>query len=112
MANDLKGVRGGAGVSRPDLTTVPVNAASRAAAPYAGVNAVTDRLSLTDIAAQIQSLVRALDRAPVVDLARVSSVRESLANGTYQIDPFRIADKLIAFERMLPDLAYGEPRFA
>lgn len=110
MASDVKGVRGGIG--RPELTALTGGSAPRAATGHSAGAPPSDRVSITDIAGQIQSIVRALDKVPVVDLARVSTVRESLFNGTYEINPFRIADKLMRFERMLPDIVYGEPGFA
>jgi negative regulator of flagellin synthesis FlgM len=47
------------------------------------------------------SVERILAATPVVDGARVDAVRESLAEGSYVVDPVRVADRFIQFERML-----------
>jgi len=39
----------------------------------------------------------------------VSSVRDALVSGGYEVNPYRIADKLIRFELMLPETGYGDP---
>lgn len=60
-----------------------------------------DRVSLTDAAMNLGNLERTLAATPVMDGARVEAVRESLAEGSYVVDPVRVADKLIQFEMML-----------
>lgn len=57
-----------------------------------------DRIEITANSGQIK---RALDSAaslPVVDNERVASIKQALAEGTYAIDPERIAQKISQFE--------------
>ncbi|CCE22680.1 flagellar biosynthesis anti-sigma factor FlgM [Methylotuvimicrobium alcaliphilum] len=57
-----------------------------------------DRIEITANSGQIK---RALDTAaslPVVDNERVASIKQALAEGTYAIDPERIAQKISQFE--------------
>lgn len=58
----------------------------------------TDKLSLTNEAAQLQALEEEIAQLPVVDTQRVQEVQRSLAAGSFQIDPARVADKLLRFE--------------
>lgn len=69
-----------------------------AAAPSA---ASGDHLTLTDSARALQKLSDAVAGSPVVDSAKVSSVKQALANGSYHIDASSIANKILQFERGL-----------
>ncbi len=70
------------------------------------VNAVTppagDSVTLTASARQMQKLSEAVAAAPVVDAARVESVKRAVAQGTYEVNAERVADKLLAANRELP----------
>ena len=72
----------------------------------------SDRISLSGAGSYLQGIIRSLERVPVVDLARVTSVRDAVVSGAYEVSPYRIADKLIHFELMLPEAAYGDPGIA
>lgn len=60
-----------------------------------------DTLSLTGTASLMQKLDAAIAATPVVDLARVSRIQQALENGTYEIDPARVAEKMLSFESAL-----------
>lgn len=49
----------------------------------------------------MSSLRGAVADASPVDMNRVRQVRQRIESGDYEIDPLRIAEKLIAFERAL-----------
>ncbi len=68
--------------------------------PNAGA-AAGDKVSLTETTVRLRALHGSLANAPVVDEAKVASIKAAIANGSYHIDPNRIADKLIQFEREL-----------
>lgn len=70
-------------------------AGSSAAAP---AQASADHLTLTGPALALQKLGAAVAAAPVVNAAKVAAVKQSVQNGTYQINSGRVADKLVAFE--------------
>ncbi len=55
----------------------------------------TDSVSLTQAGTQLAQLVTHLTKHPVIDHQRTAEIQQRLASGTYQIDPARIADKLI-----------------
>jgi negative regulator of flagellin synthesis FlgM len=44
-------------------------------------------------------LEEALQSAPAVDVDRVQAVRDALASGRYEIDPYAIADKMLELDR-------------
>jgi negative regulator of flagellin synthesis FlgM len=61
----------------------------------------TDQLTLTDSARSMQKIEEAVAKAPVVDAAKVTAVKQAVSSGTYQIDAGRVADGLLRFERGL-----------
>jgi len=60
-----------------------------------------DTVSLSDDAVQLGKLDNTAISAPVVDTQRVEQVKKAIANGQYEVDPVRIADKMMQFESML-----------
>ena len=88
----LKGSRSGA-VSQKE--------GEAAAAAPAGTAQSGDHLTLTSSARSLQKLEEAVSHAPVVNSAKVASVKHSVESGTYQVNSSSVADKLIKFERGL-----------
>jgi len=75
-----------------------------AGAPAATVasksNASTaDGVSITDSARQLAALEQAIKNVPDVNEAKVAKTRAAIADGTYQVAPSRIADKLLNMEK-------------
>ena len=62
-----------------------------------------DIVSLTGTAEKLRSLEEQLATQPVVDAQRVESIRGSIANGTYEINPQQVADKMIQIESAISD---------
>ena len=58
----------------------------------------SDKLSLTSTAVQLRALEDQITELPVVNTQRVEEVQRSLATGSFQIDPARVADKMLQFE--------------
>ncbi len=81
------------------IDAAPTRAQAGSRAPAAAPPAAGDSVDLTDGARQLQELQSAVAATPVVDGNRVAALREAIANGSYQIDPQRIADGLLAHER-------------
>jgi negative regulator of flagellin synthesis FlgM len=63
-----------------------------------------DRVNLTASARQLQALTASLAEVPVVNDARVAELRQVLAEGGYEVNPERIAEKLLDMERALSGL--------
>lgn len=66
-----------------------------------GKSSTTDTLSLSDNALQLGKLETTTSSVPVVDTQRVEQVKAAIADGSYEINPEKIADKLMQFESML-----------
>jgi negative regulator of flagellin synthesis FlgM len=56
---------------------------------------------LTSSARSLQQTEAAIASTPVVNAAKVASVKQAINSGTFQIDAGRVADKLLQFERGL-----------
>ena len=63
----------------------------------------SDRISLTGEARQLQELETRLASQPVVDSQRVEAVRSAVENGTFTVNPERIAEKMMSLEEALLD---------
>jgi negative regulator of flagellin synthesis FlgM len=66
-----------------------------------GQPSTPDTVTLTDSAAQLHKLEATILAAPIVDTARVEDVKQAIHNGQFQIDPQRVADKMLRFENAL-----------
>ncbi|MDQ6645674.1 MAG: flagellar biosynthesis anti-sigma factor FlgM [Pseudomonadota bacterium] len=77
-------------------------AATTAAAAGSGGNArpPDDQLKLTDSARALQQAARPDDSA-AIDPQKVERVRQSLADGSYQINAGRIADRMLALDQQI-----------
>lgn len=60
-----------------------------------------DSIAITAIAQGIKKAVDSSSDA-VVDVARVASVKKALADGSYQINAERIAEKMLHYEKLMP----------
>ena len=56
------------------------------------------QVKLSNQAQQLQAIEERLRDLPEVNSARVEQIRQAIADGSYQPDSSRIADKLIALE--------------
>lgn len=57
-----------------------------------------DSVTLTDTARRLGELKNQLADGSVVDSGRVERTRQAVHDGSYQIDPTRLANKLFQFE--------------
>lgn len=60
--------------------------------------ATDSQVKLSSQAQQLQAIEERLRELPEVDSARVEQIKQAIADGSYQPDSSRIADKLIALE--------------
>jgi len=107
VANKINGLDGrpvsaGSGRSVTRSQGVTTGATSEQPAAAAG------DVHITDSATRLAALEQAVRDLPSVDQARVNAVRSSLADGSYVVQPERIADNLLKMEQSLgqfPDKA-------
>ena len=81
----------------------PVSAPSPVAPLRRGGQSATseDTVDLTNVARLMQRVENMLASVPPTDRARVDAVRQALANGSYEVDPERIAARIVNLEREL-----------
>ncbi|HZX71406.1 MAG TPA: flagellar biosynthesis anti-sigma factor FlgM [Rhodanobacter sp.] len=88
----------------PQATSNPASSSSASATASADGTAAAprtgDQLKLTDSAQALQMAARQQETPPV-DTQRVEQLRRALADGSYQIDAGRIADRMIAMNQQL-----------
>ncbi|AJE14763.1 flagellar biosynthesis anti-sigma factor FlgM [Stutzerimonas balearica] len=82
------------GSERPTATQPSDNAVS---SQETGA-AAGEPVQLSPEAQRLQQATEQLSQQPVVDQARVERIRQAISDGTYEIDPKRLAAKLTAFE--------------
>ena len=80
----------------------PPQAATQDATPQQGDVTITSTASL------LANLEQALSAQPAIDQKRVAAISKSLEDGTYTLDPAKIASGLLNFERSLNPLPRAE----
>lgn len=67
----------------------------------AGEGAATSAspVRITDQARQLAALEQTMSTLPVVNEAKVAAIRSAIDDGSYQVVPERIADKLLRMDR-------------
>jgi len=76
----------------------PAGKQARAGGATAGTTGGSDKLNLSNQAAQLQALEAQIANLPIVDTQRVQDVQRTLATGAFRIEPAQVADKLLTFE--------------
>ncbi len=73
-----------------------------AAGASAGATAGTaDQVTLTGSGRAMQKLADAVAAVPAVNASKVAAVKQSIQNGTYQVNSGQVASKILQFERGL-----------
>jgi len=53
---------------------------------------------------QAEDLLKTVEQESIVDSEKVKLIKAAIANGTYQVDPAKVADKLLEMETELTDM--------
>jgi negative regulator of flagellin synthesis FlgM len=65
-------------------------------------------VTLTDLASRLQELTQSVAKLPVADQEKIEAFRQSIAEGSYDVDPRAVAEKLTSIESLLADLSGSE----
>lgn len=74
------------------------NASGKTSAPANSGGGSSDQVKLSNTAAQLQALEGQIANLPVVDTQKVQEVQRTLATGSFEVQPARVADKILTFE--------------
>lgn len=80
----------------------PISASDRPITSIARVSSAATVASRGDdlhAAPQLSSVAHDAAQQPPIDSARVAELRKAVRDGTYQIDPDRIADRMLALKQ-------------
>jgi negative regulator of flagellin synthesis FlgM len=66
-----------------------------------GASKPANPVQITDQARQLAALEQTVNSLPVVNEAKVARIRQAIEDGSYQVVPERIADKLLRMDREL-----------
>jgi len=61
-----------------------------------------DSVAITAMAQGIKKAFESSSSGSIVDVDRVAAVKKALADGSYQINAERIAEKMIQYEKLMP----------
>ena len=101
MSIDINGISSARVHGPPDDKQDKLPVEQQPAPAETGRSSTADTVSISDNAAQLGRVDGALDSAPVVDTKRVEQVKQAIANGTYEVDAVKVAEKLMQFESAL-----------
>jgi negative regulator of flagellin synthesis FlgM len=99
---------GGLGAAATDKTqTAPNQAAPTRTQAEPGSGTQPGEVEITPTAQLLANVAQQLADTPAVDQSRVDSIRQALASGSYQIDSSRVADGLLAAQKIDAQAAAG-----
>lgn len=102
MSIDMNGINSGVNATRVNSSTDDAKLTQeKPATADTGQSSTTDTVSLSDSAKQLGRLESSVSASPVVDTQRVEAVKKAISNGEYEIDPAKVASKLMQFESAL-----------
>jgi negative regulator of flagellin synthesis FlgM len=101
MSIDINGISSPKVHGPTDDTQLKQPVEQQPAKPESGKSSTADTVSLSDNALQLGRLDSSIVAAPVVDTQRVEQIKQAISDGTYEIDPAKVADKLMQFESIL-----------
>ncbi len=61
----------------------------------------TDSIAITSVAQGIKKTLESSSSATIVDVERVAAVKKALADGSYQINAEKIAEKMMQHEKLM-----------
>ncbi|QBQ53350.1 flagellar biosynthesis anti-sigma factor FlgM [Nitrosococcus wardiae] len=99
--NGLSGYSNGSVQKSLETATNDLSHSKSAEGSSALSHPAAETVTLTNTAEQLRETEASLASVSVVDNQKVEQIKQSIQDGSYQIDSERIADKLIALEQAL-----------
>ena len=65
------------------------------------ISAQQDAVSLSQQSKDVNKLQKDMAASPAYDSAKVAAIKEAIANGSYKVDPEKLADNMIKLESEL-----------
>jgi negative regulator of flagellin synthesis FlgM len=98
MAIEL--IKNGAGISSPFKTSSKTSESIEISIPETKIMTVSDSVSITSTMMEIRKRFDSATESgvDVERLARMDRIKHAIENGTYKIDPDRIARKMLQFD--------------
>ena len=105
MANDITGIGSSRAQQSGSQTAQRVDDAktSGSTSSSSSSSSGSDKVSLTKTAARLKDIEQKLSDQSPVDTNRVNEMKTALANGNYNVDAEKIADKMMNFEAALDE---------
>ena len=101
MSIEINGIPSSKVANTADDSQVKQTLEQTPAQQESGKSSTADTVSLSDNAVQLGKLENTAISTPVVDAQRVEQVKQAIKDGSYEVDPAKIADKLMQFESIL-----------
>ena len=103
MANDITGIGSSRAQQSGSQTAQRVDDAKTSGSTSSSSSSGSDKVSLTKTAARLKDIEQKLSDQSPVDTNRVNEMKTALANGNYNVDAEKIADKMMNFEAALDE---------
>ena len=102
MADRIKGLDSGSlGASSSGSPIEQIRASTAVSTATGAPQPSVDSVNITESARRLFALAQAVHDSPEVDAQRVAALQQSIGNGQYTINPYRVADRLLQMEQDL-----------
>ena len=101
MAGSIKGLGSGSiGASSSGSPVEQVRPSATVGTPTSAPRSNSDNVQITESARSLAALSQAVQDTPEIDTQRVQALQQAIDGGQYTVNPERIADGLLQFERL------------
>lgn len=107
MTDAIRGVTGTGPSEGVNPSTGPKTNQTTGAPTPAPVGAGADSADVSQTQSLLETINATVAAIPTIDQNRVASIRQSIMNGTYQIDSQQIAKQLLNSDQTLPGATSG-----
>lgn len=101
MTDAIGGIR--PGVPAGEIAAPGAGRTGQSTDGAAPISSGTDSVSVGQSQSLFTAISATVGKAPTVDQAKVAAMRQALSEGTYSVDPQRIAKQLLGADQALPN---------